>query len=138
MPILEVDMLMAFTNAADPLHAVADNLFKGIKNAKLGRVAVASSAYLEYELVHRTRGYSENEISEDLKAFRRYPRLDEKPLTSRVLIEAAALRGKTEITYFDSLHAATALLADKIIISVDNIYDRILELKRRDPMELEL
>ncbi len=43
--------------------------------------------------------------------------LGEIPLTSEIIIKALELKRKYNITYFDSLHAASALSHDKAIIS---------------------
>jgi len=87
------------------------------------------AAYLEYELILRSRGYSEKEIRNDLNNFRDMPNLDEAPLTLDILIKASELREKYNLSFFDSLHAATALPSDKVIISMDPDYGRIRELR---------
>lgn len=56
VPVIEVDMLIAFVNYSDKLHSVADQLFLKIKEKKIMNIAVAASAYLEYELIHKSKG----------------------------------------------------------------------------------
>jgi len=56
----------------------------------------------------------------DINAFRRIKNLGEISLTSKVIIKALELRKKLNITYFDSLYVASALLHDRIIISADD------------------
>ncbi len=136
MPIIELDMLIAFVNKADKLHSIAVRIFEAIISGRLGNVAVPTSAYMEYELVLKSRGYSEDTILSDIDAFRKIRNLGEVPLTSEVLIKASELRKKYGITYFDSLHAASALLHDKKIISKDRAYREIRELKTLDPEEV--
>ena len=136
MPLIELDMLIAYVNRADKLHDIATELFNNILNGKLGGVAVPTSAYIEYELVLRSKGYSESEVSNDISAFRRIKNLDEVPLTSKIIIKASELRRKYNITYFDSLHAASAFSHDKTIISIDKIYKEIIELRVIDPRKL--
>ncbi|MBS7251528.1 MAG: PIN domain-containing protein [Candidatus Freyarchaeota archaeon] len=98
---------------------------------------MATSAYLEYELIHKSKGYPEGDIRAEIAAFRRYPNLDEKTLTSEIILKASELRGKIAgLTYFDSLHASTALLNDKKIISTDTIYDKVKEIERITPQKL--
>lgn len=135
MAIVELDMLIAFTNALDKHHELADRLFKKIKEKKLD-VKVASSAYLEYELVHKSKEYSEEEVRTDIEMFRNFPNLKEEFLNSQVIMKASELRENSNLTYFDSLHAATALLDDKKIISLDLAYDNVNELARIDPQEI--
>lgn len=135
MPILELDMLIAFTNASDKHHKLADELFLKIREKKLD-TKVASSAYLEYELVHKSKEYSEEEIRTDIEMFKNFPNLKEEFLNSQIIVKASELRENSGLTYFDSLHAATALLDDKKIISLDLAYDSIDELIRIDPRKI--
>ncbi|HDI46818.1 MAG TPA: type II toxin-antitoxin system VapC family toxin [Candidatus Methanomethylia archaeon] len=72
----------------------------------------------------------------EVEAFRRLRNLGEVPLTSSVLIEASRLREQFKLTYFDSLHAASALLHDGKIASIDAAYSRIPELEVIDPRTL--
>ncbi|MFQ5711408.1 MAG: type II toxin-antitoxin system VapC family toxin [Candidatus Geothermarchaeales archaeon] len=136
MPVVELDMIMGFVNTLDALHEVAGQLFRRIKGGDLKDVYVASSAYLEYELLLRSRGYGEAEIREDLRAFREYPNLREAPLIIDVMILASDLRERYDLTYFDSLHAASALTLNEKIVSVDEAYDGVDELERVDPADL--
>jgi len=136
MPIIELDMLIAFVNKVDELHNIAVGIFNKIINGKLSNVVVPTSAYMEYELVLKSRGYSEDTISSDIDAFRRIKNLGEIPLTSKVIIKASELRKRYGITYFDSLHAASAFFHDKMIISTDKVYRKIPELKVIDPREV--
>ena len=136
MPVIELDMLIAFVNRADKLHGVAVRIFNEIVNGRLGNVVVPTSAYMEYELVLKSKGYSEDTVSSDIEAFRRIRNLGEIPLTSEIIVKASELRRKYYITYFDSLHAASALSHDKTIISTDRVYREISELKAIDPREI--
>ena len=136
MPIIELDLLIAFINKADKHHSIADKIFQKIKNNKLKNIHIAVSALLEYELVHKSKGYKEDEIKEDLKLFQKYPNLNEAPITTQTLIKAIELRKTYNLTYFDSLHAATAIQTDKKIISTDTIYDEIPQLKRINPYKI--
>ena len=120
---MPVDMLIAFVNSSDNLHNAADRLFLKIKEKKITNTAVATSAYLEYELIHKSKGYPESEIRTEITAFQGYLNLDERTLTSEIILKASELRVEiVGLTYFDSLHASTALLTDRKIISTDPIY----------------
>jgi len=136
MPIIELDMLIAYVNRADELHSVAVKIFNAVVNHKLKNIGVPASAYLEYELVLKSKGYDDESISKDIQAFQNIKNLEEIPLSSNVIIEASRLRQKYKLTYFDSLHAASALLFDGKIISTDNAYKRILELEVIDPRDI--
>jgi len=128
-------MMIAFVNRADKLHSIAVELFEKIVSGKLVNVAIPASAYMEYELVLRSRGYSNDTILSDIDAFRRLKNLGEIPTTSEIITKAIRLRRKHHITYFDSLHAASALSHDKTIISTDKVYKEIPELKAISPKE---
>ena len=136
MPVIELDMILALLNRADKLHAAASRLFEKIISGELSNVSIPASAYLEYELVMRSRGYSSRGIVDDIISLRSIPGLGEVPLTSSVLLSASRLREAYGLTYFDSLHASSALHHDGAIISVDGDYRRVPMLKVMDPREL--
>lgn len=118
-------MLIALVNRADRLHEPARRVFELAASGALKNLAIASSALMEYELVLRARGYSEKSIREDLEAFSRLKGVRILPLTHETLLKAIELRIKHRLTYFDSLHAATALLHDSAIISADRAYKAV-------------
>ncbi len=133
MPVLELDMLIAFVNAADYQHGSAVKLFENIIRRREPRYQVATSAYLEYELVHRSRGLKEAEIFTEISSFQALPHLGETGLTTRTILRALLLRQDYPLTYFDSLHAASALLSDGRIVSTDQAYDQVEGLERLEP-----
>ncbi|MEE8400774.1 MAG: PIN domain-containing protein [Candidatus Hydrothermarchaeaceae archaeon] len=131
MPVIELDLLIAFVNSSDRHHQAADRIFRKIKEGDLKDVSAASSAYLEYELVHRSKRYVTEDIRKEISSFKNFPNLGEKPLTSAVITLAMRLREAVKaMTYFDSMHASTALLYDGEIISADPIYDKVDGLTR--------
>jgi len=136
MPIIELDMMIAFVNKMDRLHDVSRKLFHKISLGEISDIKVASSAYLEYELILKSRGYSSKDIYNDLQAFKYIKNLGEIPLSIKIILKAIELRNKYNISYFDSLHAATAIEYDKVIISTDHIYREIKELKWVDPKKI--
>ncbi len=136
MPVLELDMLIAFVNAADHQHASAIKLFEKITRGREPRHQVATSAYLEYELVHRSKGLKEAEIFTEISSFQALPHLGETGLTTRTILRALLLREDYPLTYFDSLHAGSALLSDGRIVSADQAYDQVEGLTRIEPPEI--
>jgi len=133
MPVIELDMLLAFVNRADSLHEKASKLFTKIVKGEMLNVKVAASAYLEYNLILRSKGYADEDVYQDVMMFKTIPNLGEIPLTSNIILEASNLRRKYGLTFFDSLHAASATIHDKEIISLDTAYANIKELKLTDP-----
>lgn len=137
MPVIELDLLIAFVNSSDRHHRAADRIFRKIRAGELKDVSAASSAYLEYELVHRSRRYVAEDIRKEISSFKNFPKLGEEPLTSEVIAEAMRLREAIKaMTYFDSMHASTALLYDGDIISTDAIYDKVDGLTRIGPSKV--
>ncbi|KPV62057.1 MAG: PIN domain protein [Candidatus Bathyarchaeota archaeon BA1] len=136
MPVIELDMLIAFVNPLDKHHAITSNLFMKIRDRQIKNVSTTASAYLEYQLIHKARGYGESEIRRDLEMFRVFPNLGERNLSLNILIKASELRDKYGLSFFDSLHAATAMLTDQKVISSNQTYDRIAGLVRLDPQRL--
>jgi len=126
-------MPIALVNRSDKLHPIAKRLFKKISSVSLKNIVIPTSALIEYELILRSRGYSEDAIRKDIQAFMMISNIHEIPLTSKVIITASLLREKYHLSYFDSLHAASALAHDRIVISVDKCYRRIPDIKLIDP-----
>lgn len=54
-------------------------------------------------------------------------------LTCQQIAKAADLRKKYNLTFYDSHHAASAMLYDSKIISTHNTYDSVTGLKRINP-----
>lgn len=136
MPIIELDLLIALVNKEDKLHETASKLFEAAANGKIGKITIAASALMEYELILKSRGYNDEEISADIKALTRIKNVGEAPINAQVILKAINLRRKYQLTYFDSLHAATAILQDGTIISSDKAYQEIKELKTIHPEEM--
>lgn len=129
-------MMIAYVNSADKLHPTATRLFEKILNGEIRGIAIPASAYLEYEIVLRSKGYPPQDIIEDIEAFQAIKQIKEKTLTAHIIALAASLRQKHDISYFDSLHAATALTYDKTIISVDKDYRKIPQLNVINPRKI--
>ncbi len=133
MLVIELDLLLGFVNSRDPLHQVACEFFERVARGELEEVKVAASAFLEYEFVLSSRGLN---AGRDILSFKAIPNLGEAPITAEVLVKASELRKAYGLTYFDSLHAATALLLDKKLVSTDREFRRVRELEVVDPRSL--
>lgn len=136
MAVIELDMLIGLVNSRDRLHRIASKFFDEVASGRLEKVYIASSAYLEYELVLRSRGLDLKTIYRDIESFRNIRNIEEAPLSSKVILKSIELRDRYGLTFFDSLHAATAITLDRVIISTDKAYSRIKELKHIDPRKL--
>jgi len=58
------------------------------------------------------------------------------PLTCEQIARAAELRREFNLTFYDSHHAASAMLYDSKIISTDERYDSVVGLRRLDPYSM--
>jgi len=58
------------------------------------------------------------------------------PLTCEQIARAAELRREYKFTFYDSHHAASAMLYDSKIISTDERYDSVVGLRRLDPYSM--
>jgi len=133
MPVIELDMLFGYTNKKDRLHRVASRIFASISEGKLEDAYVASSAYIEYELFSKSMGVPAIQIVRELQSFQFFPNLQEHALSLSIILNASILRNRYGLSYFDSLHASTALVNDGNIISVDKAYDDVQGLTRIEP-----
>jgi predicted nucleic acid-binding protein len=138
--IIELDSLIAYVNKKDKHHELVSKFFEYVAAGKYKNVKVATSAYLEYSLLLKSKGYSEADVREDLLYFRNFPNLGEAPLTLEVFIKASELREKYNLSFFDSLHVATSLLFDGVIVSLDKAYRSVKGLKalRHDEVPVDV
>lgn len=63
--------------------------------------------------------------------------INTQPLTCEQIAKAADLRSSYNLTFYDSHHAASALLYDSKIISTDEGYEHIKDLTRINPYTIK-
>ena len=146
MPVLEVDVLYAGLDRDDRHNEVCSKILSRVRDRKLANVRVCSLALHELELnlkagnmlVHGRKADLDDivEFFEDLGHLLTLYHLDVLALTCEGITEAAKLRRDYGLTFYDSHHAAAALLLDSEIISTDSAYDAVANLKRIDPYSL--
>ncbi len=137
MPVIELDLLIGFLSDKDNLHEIALEIFQEIQLNNLKDIKIPTSALLELELLLRSKKVVDMEIAKDMTHIVEFPNLTELPLTSSTLILAQKLRTDYQgLTFFDSLHCASALLFDSKIISSDSFFNKIQELTRILPESL--
>jgi predicted nucleic acid-binding protein len=127
MPCLDTDVVY-------PLFKKSDWLQKSAKSAaQVKESYVSAILVLEIQLLLKR----EVGLKESLEVCERLPqRLNIKPFDEDVIRMAEEIRSEHGLGIFDSIHAATALLNDKVMISTDKSYDKLANLKRIDPREL--
>lgn len=126
--LIELDMVIAYTSNTDRLSELAISLFKKIQNKELKNCFLASSALLEYSLYLKSKKIQPKEIEDTLIAWRNFPRIKFVDLDLEILIQAFQLQHNYLISFFDSLHAATAMRNSMILISTDTVYSTIDDL----------
>lgn len=84
----------------------------------------------------KSKKIDSTEIIEDIVNFRELKFIEEISLNSSILILALSLREEYNLTYFDSLHCASALKIDGIIISSDSSFNLVHNLKAINPSDV--
>lgn len=125
--------MIGLISITDKLHDISTRIFELINSNKLKEVYIPSSAYLEYELLLKSRNVDEIDIIKDIIHFQNIKNVKEFPLDSSIIVIASKLREKYNLTYFDSLHCASALTIDNTIIGTDEDFKKIPNLKTIDP-----
>ena len=131
MPVLEADFLKGIIDPQDRLHNSSMNALKEVKKK---RWRVASSAFIELDLLLKNSGVSIDDriaIFQALKS--EIPKETILPVSHQTLSEAALLQGEyygVSRFYFDSIHLAIAIELDNEIVSSDKTFDQVEEIKR--------
>ena len=128
MPIIDTEILFAL-NPKDPKHPHAIKALQDRDN-----VTVTDTSTLEFQITLRGRGRSPAQVRNALLAIhevlRRMKVEETKTITTTLLALQCELEERYNLTYFDSLIAASALTLDGKIISDDKAFDKIPNLKR--------
>lgn len=128
--------MIGLISTKDKLHGISKKIFNLIETGKLRKIKIPTSAFIEFELMLKSKGILEKSILEDLVHFQNIKEIEEVSLDSSIVISAAKLREKYNLTYFDSLHCASALKNDGKIIDTDQDFKKILSLEIIDPKNL--
>ncbi|MCD6243805.1 MAG: PIN domain-containing protein [Candidatus Korarchaeota archaeon] len=132
MPLIELDVLLAFINRSDRYHEVASRVIGAAISDE--SYHLSSVALIEMSLIYRSRSM-ELELEEDLRLLLSLFNGRTTQLTPLEAMRAAWIRRKYGLSFFDSLHAASAMSLDSAIVSFDEAYDGVEELRRIDPRE---
>lgn len=130
--LLELDALIAYSSSNDRLHDEVSQIFDYFDSEKIefeGKVFIASSAMLEYTLLLRSSNIDDDEIADTLTAWENFPHLFTKELNARSIINSAVIRDECNLSFFDSLHAGTALTHNLTLIGSDTAYSQVNKLK---------
>ena len=127
--LIETDILLALISPEDKHHNEALQLLEKFE----GRLVLSPYSLLELDLIIRARGVIISDIKEFysslhlLLEYRRVKLIPSKPIYH---LKAHELRRKyNELTYFDSLHASVGASENLELVSYDNIYANLIELR---------
>ncbi|MEM2144643.1 MAG: PIN domain-containing protein [Candidatus Jordarchaeaceae archaeon] len=133
MPVADTELLFAL-NPNDRKHSLA------LKALTINALKVPDTALLEFQVVLRARGRKASEVASALEAVKYI--LEGKgvrevyTINTYLLIKQAEIEEKYELTYFDSLIAASALKLDGVVVSDDKAFDKVPNINRI-PLTLE-
>jgi len=131
MPILDTEFIFGLSST-DSKHRDVIKMLKKIKAGEVNNVAVSDIAILETYIVLRNRGKIDeietifqklNEICSE------YGIKEINTLNKNLILRHMSIENEYEISFFNSLIAASAEMHDRSIISDDSVYDK-LELEK--------
>jgi len=128
VPVADTEFLFAL-NPRDHKHQHVMRLLK-----ELSGIMVPDTAALEFQVVLRVRGRSPSQVKMALlalhEALTRSNVKEVKTMGMSLLALQSELEETYGLSYFDSLIAASALTLDRQVISDDDDFDRVPNLKR--------
>ena len=130
MALVETDVILALISQTDKHHHEAVKLIKQVKPLRLSPYAL-----IELDLLIQA-GKLEAKTVELYKALNEaltYHGVEVIKPTPIHLAKAWQLREKYQLTYFDSLHASTAIVEGEALISYDKAYLEVKELRYLHP-----
>jgi len=130
MPVLETDFLKALVDPQDRLH---DRAVRALKRVEEGQWYLASSAFLEFDLLLKKGGVSLEDRIDVFESLKPHVPLE---CVCKLSHQTLAIAGRLQKAYgfsnfyFDSLHLGTAVEHDGQIVSSDKSFENVGEVKR--------
>lgn len=137
--MIETDTLYAYVKLSDKLKTVAGILMGMIDAGKLGLVYSSREVFHELYHVSTREGVSIDDYITRVAALTAVNNLKFLETTSEIDLLAFTLMKQYKLTsVFDAYYAATALnqVPDHIIISTDDVFDKIPGIIRLTPQKL--
>ncbi len=135
MILIETDVILSSINIKDPKHYEAEKVLEKFS----GKTLLSPYTLLEINLLIKSKLIKVkntelfwNEIG-NMLAYYGIIILNTKPKYHSL---AYSLREKYGLTYFDSLHAASAICEKVSLISYDSEYDKVTELNYVHPSNI--
>lgn len=130
MPVIDTLVLFAAADSKDKWHQIGSKLLNDVNENQ--EWYIPSFALLEFDLVLKSREYSESDRMEKLALLiNDYPHLEEKtiPITPKIIHETARVESLYLLDYFDAGMVASALILDKKIATTDQKIIKIPEIE---------
>jgi len=128
MPVADTELLFAL-GETDPKHAKALQLMRRVKG-----IVAPDTSILEFQTVLRSRGRSAEQVRLALlaltKVFLDNDIAEHRTMDMKLLILQSEIEYKYGLSYFDSLIAASAFTIDGEVVSDDEDFDGVPDLKR--------
>ena len=133
MALIETDFLLALASKDDVHHNEIIKLIKLIKPLKLSPYSL-----MELDLIILSGRIKVRipEFYESLDKVLTYYGIEIIKPSPKHIAKGWEIREKYELTYFDSLHASTAIIENEMLVSYDKIYSNIEELRYCNPRDL--
>ena len=132
MPVLDTEVLFGL-NPKDRRHKAALAKLKDLRE-KSKKIMAPDAAVSEFQIVLRGRGMRGAVVRTTMLALHGALQLNGveeiKTIDSSLLAAQSGIEEMYRLSYFDSLMAASALSLDGEIVSDDQIFDLIREIKR--------
>lgn len=117
MKLLDTMVLVGAMNPTDRYHKTAMMYLKETKNSE--RAHLPTSTLIEFDLVMRNNGYTEDEISDTWRALS--PLVQENCVATTLSAHSVAPSFRAKgLSYFDSLITALASEMDAIVVTRDD------------------
>lgn len=126
MPIVDTEFLFALA----PLDRKHE---RAMESLSIRNLRVPDTALFEFQIVLRARGRKADEVAKAIVAIREIlgrTAREVQTISTDLFLKQAEIEIKYELSYFDSLIAASALLTDAMIVSDDRDFDRVPGLNR--------
>lgn len=137
--IIETDVIYAYVKKEDWLKPAAVKLIENISKGELGRVIASREVFHELYYVSVEEGVDLDEVISRFGALTAIENLDFLETNPELDLLALTLMKQYKFSSIFGAHYAAAALEqdeEKIIISTDEVYDRVPDLEREDPRDL--
>lgn len=133
MPVLDTEVLFGF-NPHDARHDAVKGLLERSKVEAVEVLYLPDTTLLEYTMTLRAKGKTNKEIKQAVKSVKSILLTSDITEVNTISTELAILHysllEEGERTFFDALIAASTLQLDNEIVSDDEVFDRIENIRR--------